>query len=307
MQSTSVTSKESTGFFSSDAWALVLQESFGVVTHKLVLSPSSTYCLHIFKKGPFKIGYLAFPASVPGVDVNTVIEQVAASGIDTHLLRCMSSDVSGLSEAAQVVAELPQTILFNLDDYDPYKNKKLRRDLKRANKFDTIVISEPDIKQAIDIYRMYEETLRLRHGNVRYNQTYFSALLELAGIDDNVRIFTAYVDSVLVGFVVLVIDGDEAHYLHGAYDRSFNKMGISDLLLEKAILFSQKKGAMTFSLGASPLDQPQLIKYKEKWGAITLPQYTIEYRMNAFWTTCFYISSFCLSLMTNIKRRILSL
>ena len=275
--------KKYSGFFVSDAWVSVIQRGFSTVVTRVAM-PGNTSCpVFVFKKGPFKLAYPHFPSVVAPEELQHLVEQAEDSELNFHLMRCLTREFPKNAQGFVMIAEQPETIVHQLQEFDPQKDNKLKRAIRRANRFDTKITRDPETLQANVLYDMYRTTINARRGNLRYNLPYFEELLRVSRTSDDLSILVACTENKLSGFLVVAIDNEEAHYLHSAYDRDFGKHGITDLLVEQAFIYAKENGANAFNFGVSPVNQPELTRFKEKWGGVTSTQYTLEYTGHKFW------------------------
>ena len=124
------------------------------------------------------------------------------------------------------------------------------------------------------IFDFYASTVKRHGGSLRYNQTYFTSLLELARNGGAVRLYLAELDSDPVGFAVVARHAGTAYYVHGGASADARRLSPSDLILSEAITAEKEAGCRAFNFMASPADQPTLVRYKEKWGGETRTQHT---------------------------------
>jgi hypothetical protein len=156
-------------------------------------------------------------------------------------------------------------------------SKNLRRDIRKAQRSDLAVDQTTDPALGPTLFRLYETAVKHHGGSLRYNAGYFRGLLELAGTNSRIRVYTALNDAEIGGFAVVVRHGDIAYYLHGGSRKDLRRLSPSDLILAEAIDDARSAGCNVFNFMASPADQPTLVRYKEKWGGETreLETYTL--------------------------------
>ncbi|BFU93450.1 MAG: hypothetical protein NTNFB02_01720 [Nitrospira sp.] len=61
------------------------------------------------------------------------------------------------------------------------------------------------------------------------------------------------------------------YYKYGGSDARFNSLGATPMLLWKAIQAAKLAGMEELDLGRSEIDNPGLIRFKERWGAYAVP------------------------------------
>jgi hypothetical protein len=274
--------QRSNAVFGSTAWQQVLSSSFGTRT-LYAWNGQSGGAITVFRAGPFSVGYLGFPAGsiafdqgLPAAIVRRLREDRCLNGITC--IRIPVSDFTSNEDLGFSSVSNPETAISSLQQWDLMEvSKNLRRDLRKAGKSDVVIRQSTDTALGPVIYGIYESTVKHHGGSLRYNCTYFTAILELAEQNSAVQVFIAELSDEVIGFGVVVHHGDAAFYLHGGAAQGSRKLSPSDLILSKAINQAKSNGLRLFNFMASPPDQPTLVRYKEKWGAETraIKTYTI--------------------------------
>jgi len=266
----------SNALFGSADWQRLLESSFGCRT-LYAWDGETGGAVTVFRAGPFAVGYLGFPAGGFADDHHTIAAIVsqletagAARGLTCLRVPLRTSDARYELPYRYVVN--PETVIGDLQNWDPMGvSKNLRRDLRKAERSELCVRLVQDRALGSKIYGMYRDSVKHHRGSLRYTSAYFAALLELAGHRPAVQIFIAELASKIVGFAAIARHGDTAFYLHGGAVADARKLSPSDLILKRAIVAAQQAGCNAFSFMASPADQPNLVRYKEKWGGETRP------------------------------------
>jgi GNAT superfamily N-acetyltransferase len=164
----------------------------------------------------------------------------------------------------------PAVWVDDLQNYDINQSKKRRKDLAYARRSNSLITITDKPVDATQCYELYASTILAQGGKLRYTSSYFRKLHEISEKTSNIKIFSAVnKDKIVSGFVVLVLNGNESYYLHGAVDLDGRRHGLSDLLLEQLVQAAQENGALRLDFMASPWEQRGLIKFKEKWGTKT--------------------------------------
>ncbi|MFO7603911.1 MAG: GNAT family N-acetyltransferase [Gammaproteobacteria bacterium] len=260
-------------------WHTVLNVGFAARTVYVRQIKSKTYfSISIFKVGPFRIGYLGFPVggALAGELNESLLLSLKNSGLTLDILRVSVSAFSKPLELTANCFSSPETAVVDLEKWSLKFCPKLRRGLKKAHKNNVIFHDLMSDKYASELYEMYRLTVLTHGGQVKYTREYFSALLNLAQRSDRVRCIGGFFGNEMCGFVVAVLDAKTGYYLHGATDKGGKGLGISDLLIHEAIQWAQKEGMTGFNLMSSPVTQPGLVRYKEKFGAVTRQHKTYE-------------------------------
>lgn len=257
-------------------WSAILNASFSTESKSISIDTDFTVMLTIFRKGPFRIAYCNFPfgftrETISDEFVSIIREQTPGA---VMLLNIVVSGFVDSSITYPVSASVPETKIKNLDEHNIYEIKKVRKDLNRAKKFDFDVVAFSKGDSYDDIYNLYSDTISRKQGNLRYNKRYFELLCGESLNSSDIHVFKARRKALTAGYLILILRGKEAFYLHGGVDVEFAKFGISDRLIEIAISVAKEHGCESFNFMASPEKQPSLVKFKEKWGGVTLTQNT---------------------------------
>ncbi|MGV6807384.1 MAG: GNAT family N-acetyltransferase [bacterium] len=244
----------------------------------------------IFRIGPFKIGYLNFPTGrSPGTQpvtmstIHSLLDMPAE--LRPHCLRFAVSRFDSNTQLALPFRSQPESAITDLQSWSPSStSKKLRRDLKKAGKagFEISRIRNPSAGDTL--FGIYQATVKLRGGSLRYNAAYFRSLITLSTRNHNLSLLAAEKDGQIAGFLVAIRHMETVYYMHGGTAPEFRRFSPSDLLVNSAIEWGQQLGAEQFNLMTSPDSQPSLVRYKEKWGAETRPHQTYTASIN--WPLC---------------------
>ena len=273
---------ESGALFSSVAWLELLERSFKCRTI-YVGNDTQGFSVSVFRGGPFNIGYLGFPVGggVGKTSTESTIGDILKAAKVRGMPICVRIPVSAFGQSLQLnhpFQSNPETVIENLQEWNPgLVSKNLRRDLKKAVRSGLLVDQASDPAVGASLYDIYSQTVKRRGGSLRYSENYFRELIKLSRLQSRLRVLVAAKNNAVAGFLVLARHGDTAYFLHGGAAPAFLKNSPSDLLINNAIHYAQQMGSQHFSLMASPLNQPSLVKYKEKWGGVTrdLKTYTV--------------------------------
>jgi hypothetical protein len=261
--------------FHTSIWQSLLSRSFNVIPlFALGADKKTALALSLFPAGPFRIGYVGFPAGgTIGTQplTATLAQQLVTADYPTtvHLLKLVVSPFSVPLRLNYSFEETWETAVRDLNDWhEKQLSGSIRRDIRKANK-NNVQIKQADPSNAVAFFALYQETIRRHGGVLRYSQTYFRQLLELAQKTPQLQCWSAIFNGEVTAFLVMAHEGETVFYLHGAIARAYQQYRSGDLLLSKAIRWAKDEGAREFNMMASPLDQPSLVWYKEKWGGVT--------------------------------------
>jgi lipid II:glycine glycyltransferase (peptidoglycan interpeptide bridge formation enzyme) len=144
-----------------------------------------------------------------------------------------------------------------------------------------------DVGFATDIYQLYRDTVSRNAGSLRYTSGYFAALIRLAANQSALRCLGAISESRLMGFLIVALEGSCAYYLHGGTRQDCTHRHVADVLMAAAIAWAEARGMSRFNFMASPQAQPGVIRFKEKFGGITLTQRTLDLPLRSVRATAF--------------------
>jgi hypothetical protein len=279
--------------FHTPAWQAVLTHSFKAIPIFALNEATQDACaLTIFPAGPFRVGYLGFPAGglAGGQPVeHSLITQLTTSSlpVSVHLLRIVISPFTESIKLDCPYVEVWETIIPDLAVWqEGALPARVRRDVRKAHK-SAVQIRIADARAASFVSRLYQETVKRHNGTIRYTLGYFQNLLALAEIDSGIKCWLAVRDEQPIAFLTAVREGQTVFYLHGAIDRDFRQYQPSDLLLFTAIQWAKDQGATQFNMMSSPLDQLSLVRYKEKWGGTTDKLRTYDWPVKPIAATLF--------------------
>jgi lipid II:glycine glycyltransferase (peptidoglycan interpeptide bridge formation enzyme) len=277
---------ESGAVIGTTAWQTMLESSFGC---RSVYAWSDDFgaAITVFKAGPFSVGYVGFPAGSfigNATRMPTMIGRLKSER-SIPAMACLRVAISafGTDPGFDTKGVLnPETAITHLQDWDLMSvSKNLRRDIRKAQRSGLSIDHTTDSSLGPIVYSMYESAVRHHGGSLRYNESYFTQLLEQAERNPAVRCYTAIFESDIAGFAVVVHHGDTAYYLHGGSNSELRRLSPSDLILAEAIDNARTSACKEFNFMASPPDQPMLVKYKEKWGGQTGQLRTVTIRTAA--------------------------
>lgn len=273
--------------FHSHAWQKLLENAFRCRT-SYGWNESADYGMAIsgFSAGPFKIGYLGFPVGglvgnrKPGPEILKEWD-LSRSLFNCHCLRLPVSAFEDAQTLALPYRSNPETAICDLQSWDINQvSKKLRRDIKKARRTNLTITDASSYADGSDLYSIYKGTIQRHSGSLRYNEKYFSSVTSLAGTHPGLRCMIARSEDRVAGFAIIARHKQTTYYLHGGTDLSLRHLSPSDLLLHEAILWAQENGSNCFNLMTSSSNQPSLVRYKEKWGAVTRQHRTYTLSLN---------------------------
>ena len=281
----SQTADTTQNLFDSPLWQQHLNRAFACRTLYGRHQPTDTlFTITLFRVGLFNIGYLGFPVGSTSLSPAAINKlQSADYPAPVHILRFAPSAFSlGLYNQGAALdlpaATVPETAIADLPAWDMAHLPKLRWGVKRANRSGLDIQEACSSRHAEYLYRLYKATIHRHDGSLRYPPAYFNGLVELSQKTGLIRCLLATEGDQIAGFIITVQHGKTVYDLHSGFDPAFRTHRVLDRLIYEAIKQAQQGSAQCFNLMASPADQPSLVQFKEKWGAVTRPQntYVIE-------------------------------
>jgi hypothetical protein len=269
--------------FNSPAWAQVLNKGFGATPLYISMPAEEVYfVITRFRAGPFSIGYVGFPAGgtigrpLAADDVVALARFLRTGRSSLDVLRIPVSAFGPVPSSLKGGVAAPETAIVELPGWNHHPPSKVRRALRRAERqlFSTASTANPD--DASELHRLYLSTIQRHRGAARYTEAYFRALLDLSGRDARLRCFIARDSGDVVGFVIAALEIGTAYYLHGSTHADWLNRHIADVLMTHTLAWAEETGAQRFNFMSSPVSQPGLVRFKEKFGGETRQHRTVE-------------------------------
>lgn len=291
----------------SEEWQAVLQKSFNVETRYCYDATAvDGFAMTVFKAGPFRIGYIGFPIGgtirhQPITDQYIQALSQKKQELNIHTIRFTDSAFAPQPSLDVPSVPTQETAIVDLNTWQSAQlPKSVRADLRTAERMGVLISSHITPDLAGIVWDMYRRTIIKHGGNMRYTQSYFLHLIELAQHHDSLKIWLARIDDGIVGYVVVLRDGDVAYYLHSAFDNAYQHYRMMDRLFLEMLTWSKQQEVRQFNFMSSPSGQTGLQFYKKKWGGITQPQhnYTVPFRplMSTLFQWSVYVHNTVLSL-----------
>lgn len=275
--------------FNTECWQRVLTAGFrskACFLHHANSSVSSRYALTVFPAGPVKIGYLGFPLTNNDNSGHaaSLINSFDFSQLNTRIHALRFSGHQHFSEAtAAMSSEVTlETAIKDLQSWNAAGDAKLRRIVNRRKRTPLEIVDADSPEQANAIFELYKATVRKHHGSLRYTLAYFRSLVELSCSNRCLRCLLARDGAHTAGFHIVACHCGTAYYLHGGTNLDFRHLYPSDLLFLTAIEWAKAEGMREYNMLSSPVNQPELTRYKEKWGGTSSKMYTHTHALSPF-------------------------
>ncbi len=250
--------------FASPQWARVMSSLGARCWRGVGEQNDQVVNLFVWHKGPLKVGFLGFPVTPAWAAEASRKIDAAHLPERIDLLRVSLSTLDGQADRGGANTALPESVIPNLGDWPQRNRKKIKKDLSFARRHG-VVVRDAASDDAQLIESIYLETIARNKGRLRYNADYFAALIELSTSSPFVQVRMACHETHTVGFCVTATQHDRAYYLHAGVAGQHRKLGAADVLADDAIQWAIACGGKSFSLMASPPEQPGLQKFKHKW------------------------------------------
>ncbi|GIT82895.1 hypothetical protein DSM16313_06770 [Acinetobacter seohaensis] len=264
--------KETNSYFDGERWGQVLHKGFNTERYYLWDSKNKTgLSLTIFKKGPFRMGFLGFPACVMHWEgeepyrLDEMLEAVKHMPHKPHLIRITPSQFANinLANCKGKKSITIETCLNNLQGWNSENSQKIKKDWNRALKKCKSLSVERFIKSHL-MYQLYFSAVVKNNGSEKYNLSYFEALQEEI---NHLVVSSRHIDEGQIkSMVISTSHGKGFYYLHAGSTPEAMKIGASDFLMKQVIDEAKERGFEAFNFLSSPENQHGLIKFKEKWG-----------------------------------------
>lgn len=259
-------------FFHSQGWFDVLEQGFGARNLKISLGIPLAFTL--FKGGPFRLAYANFP-----IGLITVEETLAVATTDiANFLRSQGAQIlhfvtphfiQEIDQSRDIY--LPETVIDNLGNWEESRLPAEVRYKVRRSRREGLRVRKANIEDSKYLYALYKATVGRHGGQIRYTLEYIKALITLSQHDQRLdcRVGLPTDGDEPCAFIITAHDEDTAYYLHGGYDARYAHLRSGYGLMSLAITHARDSGCKVFNLMASPINQPSLVKFKEKWGGDT--------------------------------------
>ncbi|MES0873763.1 GNAT family N-acetyltransferase [Sinimarinibacterium thermocellulolyticum] len=250
----------------SRAWIDLIESTLSARVYPL----DEGFQLTVFRRGPWRIGYLNFVAGCEALQPMSIARlRTIAREMGVHALRVQANEpVSDSLSFARY--PLSACRIRDLQRWHVRQFDKGRRTENRLSR--TALNLRPAVAgDGAAMHRLYQSTVQRKGGTAHYTRAYFEALAPLAG-------YVAEKDGVVVGFVCSARYGDRGLYLHGAHADSARSLYASDLLFLRMLEAARAAGLRSFDFLHSP--HPSLLRYKQMWGGEAMTDWVSDLALN---------------------------
>lgn len=275
--------RDSHAYLESPLWGEVLARGLGArLAYAWDHAAGVGHMLATFGRGPFRVGYLGFPICLsPRVNsgdysLSPMLQAIRLSRHCPDLIRIPLSPFGAgtLPTAPHTSLPTTETCIPDLRVWSAEGTAKRRRYLSIARKRCAGLSIVSNNLDPGSMYQLYRAAVSRNRGVARYGQTYFSALSRL---DSRILSVHGLVEShEPKSMLISIRHGDYACYLHGGTARDTLGRGGADMLMARSIENARSEGRLRYNFLSSPIDQPGLSQFKEKWGGETRPSETAQ-------------------------------
>jgi len=269
-------------FFLSATWKQILKQSFGaesidyiVAEEKLIISK--------FKKSLLTIAYPNFPIGIKSLEAAKIMTSdlsfLKKVNVSAQRLIIQHEDFDeGKSIPAQIKKQ-PMSLIQDLQGWSiDNLTSSIRRNIRKSKKNKIEIRAISNIHEADSIFNLYVQTVKRHSGKVRYNREYFIQLVNAILCESDITGYVAlHGNGELIGYMISAYQNEVAYYLHGGIDYKYQKYRVMDALFAQSIVTAKDLGLLNFNFLTSPPNQPDLVRYKEKWGAKTQIIHTVTF------------------------------
>lgn len=273
--------KYSNCIFNTSDWLEVLKEGFNADVYyyalmdndRIVLAISTILLDFKFMKMSYSnIPYGGFIGDLGCIHnfISLLEKKLKSEGIDIFRITKKYNDNFENLNGYKVCSGLQQILNMNglTEDklWQGYK-KRIRRDVRRAEKLGVVLKEEADRDDIEILYNIYRDTMKRNKTYAIWPKKAFYSVYDNLIIKGKGSILLAKINNQCIAGVIILYSEDSAYYFMNASKKDYLGYCPNDLLVHSAITLSIQKGKNYFDFMTSPKNEIELIKFKEKWGA----------------------------------------
>ena len=149
--------------------------------------------------------------------------------------------------------------------------KPVQHQIKKSQKAG-VQIRVAQKREDMDIYyRLHVNTRTKKHGMPAQARNYFMALWDTFAATGTLRLLLAEHEGTPIAGIILFAAGSTLHYAYGASDENHLKLAPNNLLFWDAITWGCTSGYASLDLGRTACNNPGLMEFKRRWGAVQEP------------------------------------
>ncbi len=162
--------------------------------------------------------------------------------------------------------------------YKPYT----RRDIRRAERFGVKVETISSRCEVEDFYLLYLCSMKRNQAMAKYPKKFIYSIYDCIIAKGQGDIFFAKFDNKNIAGIMILYSKDISHYYFGGSIKEYHKYQPNEALLHAAIVKAITMKKLAFDFMGSEENDVDLIRFKQKWGAVR--HQTVHYTIvqNAF-------------------------
>lgn len=272
-------SMEGATIYHTPHWHRFLTRTLGWRVHAVVIRNQNgrlAWCLPFVRKR--RLGLKRVNVCLP---LSDRIGPVRQKGISLDTLPTLRDIVWPIEIHEQVsMPRLHHTVQHHITELDLTKHESLdslkksfhksniQRNIKKAEKSNLRLVKGSEACD-FETFHMLQAQTRRRQGSPMYPRKFFRNMWEELRTDNLVHLYLAYLDDRPVSGIIFLHFLDTATYGYGASvnDREVWRLGANQITMWSAIREAYEKEMARVDFGTSPVLQPDLRIYKERWGA----------------------------------------
>jgi hypothetical protein len=144
-----------------------------------------------------------------------------------------------------------------------------RQNVRRAQREGVTIEVRTDIDAVLAFHRLHVALRKRKYRMLAQPAAFFSAIADHFGREGNLAVVRATRDDELLASVVLLRWDGTAYYKFNAATERGYELRANDLVMWESLRLAQSWGCRHFDFGLSGLDQPGLLRYKQKYATDT--------------------------------------
>ena len=149
--------------------------------------------------------------------------------------------------------------------------KPIQHQIKKSRKLGVRVHVAQRRDEVATYYRLHLRTRSKKHGMPSQPQRFFHGLWDAYSSSGAMQVLLAEYNGATIAGMVLLGSGTLVRYAYGASDPRYLHLAPNNLLLWHAIAWGCAQGYQTLDLGRTARDNPGLMEFKRRWGAVQEP------------------------------------
>lgn len=149
--------------------------------------------------------------------------------------------------------------------------KRTRRDIRRAEKLGVVATRISKRSELEILYQLYQDTVKRNNTYTTWTKKAFYSIYDNLFLNGKADILFAQLKDKYIAGVIIIYSSDIVYYFMSASLTNYLSFCPNDLLLHEVISLGIQKNKKTVDLMTSKDTDLELMKFKEKWGAVCHP------------------------------------